>query len=188
MNYSASVTNNDNAGCGASAFKLESTLPVGWSGSFANPAMSLMPGTAATTTLTVTSAAGASAGTYPVGVRATNGSSATHSGAANSSYVVAGALATTVATNKAMYRRNENVAMTASVSSSGVPVANASVAFTIVKPNGATVVQNASTNASGVASATYRVTRADPVGTWQLRNNSSHLGSSASASSSFAVQ
>jgi uncharacterized protein YfaS (alpha-2-macroglobulin family) len=78
--------------------------------------------------------------------------------------------------------------MTASVSSNGSLVVNASVAFTIVKPNGATIVQNATTSAAGVASASYRVARKDPVGTWQLRNNASYLGSSASATGGFAVQ
>ena len=188
MSYSASVTNNDNAGCGASAMNLQSTLPAGWSGSFANPTVSLIPGAAATTTLTVTSAASASAGTYPVGVRVTNGGSVTHTGTANSGYVVAGALATSVTTNKTAYVRSDSVVMSASVSVSGIPVVNANVAFTIVKPNGATVVQNASTNASGVASASYRVTRKDPVGTWQLRDNASYLGASASAIGGFTVQ
>ncbi len=188
LNYSASITNNDNVGCGASALNLQATLPAGWSGSFANPTLSLMPGGGATTTLTVTSATSAVAATYPVGVRATNGSSAANSVLANTTYIVAGALVTTVATNKAVYRSNESVAMSASVRSGGIPVANASVAFTIIKPNGATVALNATTNASGVASANYRVSRKDPVGSWQLHDNASYLGSTASAVGGFAVQ
>ncbi|HET9975799.1 MAG TPA: NEW3 domain-containing protein [Burkholderiaceae bacterium] len=186
--YATSVTNNDNAGCGASALNLQSTLPAGWSGSFASPTLALMPGAAASTTLTVTSPASTVAGSYPVGVKAISGSSPAHSGSASSSYAVAGALTTSVATNSAVYRRNDMVTMTASVRSGGAPVANAGVVFTIVKPNGATVAYNAVSNASGVASASYRVARKDPLGAWQVHNNASFQGSSANAASAFAVQ
>lgn len=188
VNYSSSVRNNDNAGCGASAFNLQATLPVGWTSSIANPTLSLMPGAAATTTLTLTSAASASAGTYALGMRATNGSSTLHTASATSSYGVAGGLVTSVTTNKSTYLINDNVAMTANVSSGGAPVVGASVTFTLVKPNGASVVLNATSNASGVASASYRVTRKDPLGSWQLIDSASFLGSSASANGGFAVQ
>lgn len=188
VNYATSVTNNDSAGCGASAFNLQTVLPTGWNGSLVNPALSLMPGAAATTTLTVTSPASAGAGTYAVGVRASNGSSAAYSGSASSSYAVAGALATTLLTDKAIYRRNDSVVMTASVTSNGTPVVNASVAFTIVKANGATLVLKATTGASGLATTTYRLARKDPLGAWQVRDSVSHLGSSASATGGFTVQ
>ena len=188
VSYSVSVTNNDNAGCGASAMNFATAVPAGWSGSFANPTLSLMPGAVATTTLSVGSATNAPAGNYVVGVRATNGSSPANSGTVNASYLVAGALLTTVVTNKAVYRSNESVVMTASVSSAGQAAANADVTFTIIKPNGATSVLKASTNASGVASATYRVTRKDPPGAWQVLDSASYLGSSASATGAFVVQ
>ena len=192
LNYSASVSNNDNAGCAASTLSLQATLPAGWSSSFANPALSLMPGAAASTTLTVMSPASATAGSYPVGVAAVNGSSPANSASTSTSYAVAGAvvgvIATSVSTDKAVYRKSESVTMSASVRSGANPVVNASVVFTIVKPNGATVVQTAATNAAGMASTSYRVSRKDPAGAWQVRNHVSYQGSSASAQGGFTVQ
>ncbi len=94
----------------------------------------------------------------------------------------------TVATNKASYRANESVTMTATVRAGNVAVANASVSFTLVKPGGATVALTATTNASGTASAVYRLARKDPPGAWQVRDAASHGGASAGASAGFTVQ
>jgi Gametolysin peptidase M11/NPCBM-associated, NEW3 domain of alpha-galactosidase len=189
LGYSVNVTNNDSAGCGASSFNLQTTVPGGWSASPANTALTLMAGASAGTALSVTSAAGTASGSYAVATRAQNGASSAHQATASSSYTVAGtALATAVTTNKAVYRRNDSVAMSASVSTNGAPVANASVAFLLVKPNGATVTVYGTTNASGAAAASYRLARKDPQGEWQLHNNASYQGASASASGRFAVQ
>lgn len=188
LSYSVTVSNSDNAACGASVFNLQSTVPTGWSGSFASPALSLMPGAAATTTLTVASAAGTSAGTYPVGAKATNSASPTNTGSASGSYVVAGALVTSVSSNQALYGSNDTVALTASVSSGGKPTANASVSFRIIKPNGTVVMQTATTKASGIASTSYRVARKDPKGSWQVQDSASYLGATANAATSFTVQ
>ena len=72
--------------------------------------------------------------------------------------------------------------------SGGKPVANASVKFTLAKPNGATLVLNATTDAAGIARATYRISRKDPTGNWQVRGDASLAGASASANSAFTVQ
>ena len=188
LDYSARVTNNDNAGCGASAFNLQTVLLQGWTANLANPTLSLMPGVSAATTLAVVSPANAGAGTYAIGVNVVNGSSPANSASASSTYSIGGAIATTVATDKAAYRRNEAVTMSATVRSGGNPVANASVQFTIVKPNGATSVQTATTDAAGTARASYRISRKDPVGTWQLGNQASFQGGAASAAALFSVQ
>ena len=187
LNYSTSVTNNDNAGCGASTLNLQSTLLAGWSGSFANPALSLMPGAAASTTSRSRRparlwAATRSAWAPPI-ARALP--TAHRQAPATPSPVRS---RTAVATDKAVYRRNESVTMSASVRSGANPVANASVAFTIIKPNGATVVRRPPpTRRAWPARATACRARTLP-GPGRVRNNASYQGSSASAQGGFTVQ
>jgi Gametolysin peptidase M11/NPCBM-associated, NEW3 domain of alpha-galactosidase len=188
--YGASITNKDSAACGASAFALQSTLPAGWSAAFASPSLNLAAGATAITTLTVVSAAGSAGGTYAIAARAVNGAAPASTGSATASYTIAAAaaLSTSVATGKASYRLNENVTLSASVGAGGQPVVNATVRFTLTKPNGSTVVLNASSDAAGVAQARYRIGRKDPSGNWQVRGDASAAGTSASASSAFSVQ
>lgn len=191
--YGLSVANNDSAGCGSSSFNLQPGVPAGWSGNVANPTLVLMAGASATTTLNVASAATAATGSYPVTVAATHSAGSAYQAAGNATYTVAsvpaaGTLTTAVTTDKAVYRRNDSVAMTATVRANGTPVSNASVAFLIVKPTQATVTVYANTNASGVATATYRLARKDPVGDWEVRDSATYQSTTASASVRFAVQ
>lgn len=187
--YSVSVTNKDSSACAANSVSLQSVVPTGWSASFANPVVSLAPGASATTTLTVASPATAVAGTYAITAKAVNGASANLVGSASGSYsVAAAAMTASVATNKAVYARNDTVRMTTTVSAGGLPIAKAAVSFTLVKPDGTQVTQSASTDSSGVAASTYRLSRKEIAGGWQVRANASRNGSTASASSGFTVQ
>jgi hypothetical protein len=193
VGYGVSVANNDSAGCAAASLNLQPGVPSGWSGSVANPTLVLMPGATAGTTLSVASPAGTVAASYPISLRATHDAGSAYQAVGNATYSVVGTpvgstLSTAVTTNKAVYRRNDSVAMAATVSSNGQPVSNASVAFLLVKPNQATVTVYASTNAAGIANAAYRLSRKDPAGEWQLHDNATHQGSTASASGRFAVQ
>lgn len=187
--YTLSIVNKDSSACASTGFSLQSTKPAGWSGSFANPSLTLAPGASATTTLTVTSPTNAVAGSYAISASATNAASVSLVASAGASYTIgASALAAAATTNKSVYARNDTVRMTANVSSAGLPLANAAVSFTLVKADGTQVTQNASTDASGVATSSYRLSRKDSVGAWQLRINASRSGASASATSGFSVQ
>ncbi|MGA0608812.1 MG2 domain-containing protein [Caldimonas sp. KR1-144] len=187
--YGVSVTNKDSSNCAATSISLQSVVPAGWSASFANPVVSLAPGASAMTTLTVTSPVTAAAGTYGITAKAVNGANASLVGSASASYsVAAAALAASVTTNKAVYARNDTVRMTARVNAGGVPVANATVGFTLVRPDGTQVTQSASTDSNGVATSSYRLSRKEVVGAWQVRASASRNGSTASASGTFAVQ
>jgi Gametolysin peptidase M11/NPCBM-associated, NEW3 domain of alpha-galactosidase len=88
VTYTVSVTNLDSAGCSASSFNLAGAVPSGWSGSLGSSTLSLSPGAAGTASFTVTSSTSATAGTYPIGVTAKNGSSSTSAASASASYVV----------------------------------------------------------------------------------------------------
>jgi len=189
VTYSLTLTNKDSAACAASGFGVTRSLPSGWSGSLAANSLSLSPGASGTTTLTVTSPTSAAAGTYAIGVTATNSGATAYKATVSASYTVAAGWSASVTTSKASYARGETVSMTASVKSGSTPVAGASVAFRITKSNGAVVTLNATTNSSGVAIASLRLSKQkDPVGSYQLRADASKGSLSATASTSFGVQ
>jgi hypothetical protein len=188
VGYSMTVTNRDSSTCAAATFGLQAVLPSGWSGVLANPALSLVPGASASTTLTVTSASSAAAGTYAFSASAINGSATDYKGWANGSYVVGGALAASVRPDKPSYVTNETVRVTTTVTSGGRPLANAKVVVTVVKPSGATVAQKTSTDSSGSATTSYRISRKDGPGAWGLRAAATFSAQTASASGGFVVQ
>lgn len=182
------ITNKDASACSASAFAAQAALPSGWSGTVSPSSLTLAPGASANATLSVTAAANAAAGAYTVGVGVANSQSPAFTGAASGSLTVGSAIAATVATNKALYTRNETVRMSALVQSGGQPVAGAGVQFVVIRADGSTVNVAASTDSTGLAKASYRVSRRDVGGLWTLRGTASLGNSSASGSSAFSVQ
>lgn len=87
--YTITATNNDNSSCGASTFSLTTTnVPSGWTASFTNSQLSINPGSSSTTTLDVTSAAGASENYYDISVTATNQLDAAYNDSEIITYVV----------------------------------------------------------------------------------------------------
>jgi NPCBM-associated, NEW3 domain of alpha-galactosidase len=189
VNYTVSVTNRDSAACAASAYALQASVPAQWSGSFASSSLSLQPGAGATTSLTVGSAAGAAAGSYSIGVAAASAAAPSLSGSSSGNFVVAATAAQiTVVADKAVYLRNETVRMTSRLSSGGAPVVGGGVTFTLVKADGENVVQSASTDGNGVASSSYRISRKDRAGAWQLKAAASLSGTPINAASGFTVK
>jgi uncharacterized protein YfaS (alpha-2-macroglobulin family) len=101
--------------------------------------------------------------------------------------VLVSGLSVTVATDQASYTRGQTVTLTADVSANGSPAVNASVTFTITKPNGTVVKQTATTGASGTAVSKLRLKQNDPVGTYQVRADATLNGLAGSATTSFMV-
>jgi hypothetical protein len=193
VGYTVAVTNNDSSACAASSFNLQSSVPSGWSGSLGSSALTISPGSASSTTFTVTSPSTAPAGSYTVGATATNSTSTAFSGSGSASYSIVStptstSLTTSVATDKASYRKGNTVTITGIVTSGSTAVANASVTFTVTKPNGTVVTQTATTGSNGQAVYKLKVTQKDSIGTYQVRDVASSNGSSANASTTFLVQ
>lgn len=189
VTYTVSVTNNDNAGCTASTFNLQTTAPVGWGAAFAASTLNLSPGASVSTTMTVTSPVLTADGFYTIGVAATNSSNSVYTASTSATYVVVSSLNVSVSTDKPSYIRNQTVTITAVVSGDGLPAAGANVTFTITKPNGAKVTGTATTGSSGSAVYQYRPSRKDPIGTYQITINA-NLGNAifGSGGASFTVQ
>jgi uncharacterized repeat protein (TIGR01451 family) len=190
VTYTVWVTNNNNAGCTASTFTLQTTLPSGWTAAFASPTLTLSSGEMASTTLTIGSPASAADGFYTIGVTATNSADTTYTASTSATYVIVSSLHVTVSTDKTSYTRNRTVSITAMVSSSGgSPAANASVMFTLTKANGAVVTGTATTGANGVAVFSYRLKKQDPTGSYQVTANASMNSTFfGNATASFTVQ
>lgn len=191
VGYTLSVRNADSAGCTATTFDLSPQLPTGWSATLATPAVTLAPGATVTVPLTVSSSTSAAAGTYAVGVRASNHDASTYAATATSSYTVAAATSpasSSVSTDRASYARGDSVRMSATILVNGRPAAKTKVLFTLRKPDGSLVTQSATTSSSGVANANYRLGRRDPAGAWELEGSASPGGNATTAQAGFAVQ
>ncbi len=166
VSYSVSVTNNDSAACGSSAFSMSSAQPNGWSAVFANPSLAVSPGQTSSSTLMMTVPAGTPAGTYPVSSSATGSSSG--SANANCTVVNTSALAVNLSVPNSAYSRRSSVIMTAKATNGGANVSGATATFALTKPNGTTVTKRLSTDSSGTATWTYRISSKDPMGVFSV--------------------
>jgi hypothetical protein len=82
VNYSVSVTNNDNSGCSGSTFNLSAALPNSWTSSFNSSTLTINPRVSASTTLSVTSPTTAADGFYTITVTATDSAAPTYTASA----------------------------------------------------------------------------------------------------------
>ncbi len=190
VNYTVAVTNNDSMACGTSTFSLQAGAPAGWIATHTATTLAIAPGEVVSTSLAVTSASTATAGSYNLSSTASNNG---YSGTAAATYSVAsqvaGTISTTLTTDKSNYFKGETVTISAQVSVDGVPTSGASVNFTVTKPNGVIISQIATTNTSGQAIYKLRLNKQkDPAGSYLVRNVSTSNGQSVSASTSFDVR
>ncbi|MBI3330163.1 MAG: peptidase M11 [Nitrospinae bacterium] len=186
VTYTVSVTNNDNGGCTASPFSLQATnVPSGWTASFAVSALVVSPAGSASTTLQVTTAA--PDGFNTIGVKAANTADLSYTASTSASVMVVAGLTVTVQADKPSYNRNQWVTLTATVSGNSSPAANASVTFTVLKPNGAKVTGTAVTGSTGTAVYKFRLKQTDPLGTYNVTANANLNGIIGSGTTSFSV-
>ncbi|MBU9722421.1 MULTISPECIES: S8 family serine peptidase [Bacillaceae] len=93
---------------------------------------------------------------------------------------------TDVSTNSNYYVRGQNVTVSAEVrDQDGAALSNATVSFTITRPNGSTVTNTGTTNSAGVATWTVSTSGATATGTYQVTAETSltnYEGSSDSTS------
>ena len=97
-------------------------------------------------------------------------------------------LAITVSTDRPSYLRNESVSVTAKVTSNTAAIANATVNFTVTKPDGSTIGGGTTTGTDGTAMYKLRLKKQDPVGNYQVDSRITVNGQPASADTAFNVQ
>jgi len=165
VNYTATVTNNDSAGCGPSTFSFLSSQESGWGASSMLP-LTLDPGAFGNSTLTITPYSGEN-DTWPISVTATNSGATAFAASATVNCTVLPLpppITVSVVTDKPSYKPRTTVKMTATVVSGTNPVSGASVKFTLTR--GTTVTtKTVSTVADGTAVWSYKLTPKDPSNT-----------------------
>lgn len=190
--YTVAVTNKDSSACAATSFALARTVPSGWTATLGATSLSLSPGTSGSTTLTVVSAGGATAGGYAIAAATSSSVGSVHTANATTTYTVAAATGTvsdSVGTDKTSYARGDTAAISALVKNSGVALAGASVTFTVTAPAGSTTTLRATTGSDGYARMSYRTGKTKTsVGTYGVRADASASGGSATATTSFGVR
>jgi len=166
-------------------------VPSGWSAVFGSPTIILSPGSSSSTSLNVTSPVSATAGSYVVTTQAANSTAPIYSGSASAVFSVAPpapAASISITTDRTSYNLSQTVTMRGVVSAAGIPVAGATVSFTMTKSNGAVVLASGVTGTDGVAVVKYRFNKKDPKGTYQDKAAATVNGSLTSAATSFLVQ
>ena len=165
--YAVSITNNDSSGCAPSAINVGSNEPSGWSTSLSSSSVTLGPGQSASVSLGKGSPLSAPVGTYFVNFTASNTTS-NATDTANATVVTPPSLSATVSVSAASFTRPGTVPITTVVMNGGVPVAGASVAYTLMAPNGNKTTQSAITNGSGAATWNFKLNQKSLVGSYSV--------------------
>lgn len=186
LTYVVTVKNMDSAACGSSSFALQAGQATGWNASLSPATLALAPGASASATLSVVSPLAAS-GANVINIAAANTAAPAHTAAATATYQVEG-MSVLASTSKPSYSAGQTVAMTATVRSGTTAVAGAAVTFTVRQPNGVLATLQATSNSSGIASASYRTARKNAAGVYQLQAAATALSQSASGTTTFSVQ
>jgi plastocyanin len=174
--FTMTVTNTDNGACAASSFTLGATVPAGWTSSLAQTALTLAPGASGAVGLTVTPPETAS-GRYTLNASAARPSTGTTTGAFTVD-VTPPPLKAALSVPTTTYKRNSLVPLT-TVVTRGTRAAQASVRFSVVRPDGLTDTLTVSTDANGKSSwsyparvrGTHRVTATATAGTETVTSN-----------------
>ncbi|MGV8943534.1 NEW3 domain-containing protein [Thermomonas sp.] len=173
VSYTVNVRNNDTATCAATAFSVARSVPAGWTGTLGSTSLTLSPGIASTTSLTVTSPTTATGGSYGLGAGVSSAAGSGHTANASASMLIATALTPPPTCT----RRAPTITMTGGSTSPVAP--GTQVGYTVKVLN----------NDSAVCTTTaFRVARAVPYGwTGTLGSTSMSIAPGASASTSLNV-
>ena len=188
VNFTVTVTNNDNAACASSSFNLGDAVPAGWSGALGMQSMTLPPGNYSSMNLQVTSPPGTGNGYYNFNGSAANASAPSYNGTGADTYIINPATLTmTATTNSQSYTRGQTVTITSTVLTNGQPQPGANVTVVMTKADHTQVTMTGTTGSAGTFVATYRLRTHDPTGTYTVQSSTSYNGQQAQANTSFAV-
>ena len=153
LTVTMTVGNTDNRACATDSFTVGATVPAGWTYSFSQPSLMLAPGATGSVALTVTPPVTATAGRYtPSALAAHPGASATTGSFAVD--VTPPPLKAALSVPATSYKRNALVPLTTTVTR-GTASAQASVRFSVTRPDGLTETRTVATDATGKAAWSY---------------------------------
>lgn len=170
LSYLVTVTNNNSSSCGSSTFSLNQSAPAGWSGTFSQASLALIPGQSWTTTLSVSSPPDATPGAYGVSTTV----SSTYMSSANATYTVQAPTDTqppTAPTGLTATLKRTQVQLAWSASSDNVGVVNYSVWRNDVRIGTISGTSFNDTPPSGVTTVTYVVRAHDATGNTSASSN-----------------
>ncbi|WP_164008578.1 NEW3 domain-containing protein [Pyxidicoccus trucidator] len=147
------VVNTDNRACTAGSFTVGATVPSGWTHSFSQTALTLAPGASGSVGLTVTPPETAMAARYPLSALASHPGAASTSGTFTVD-VTRPPLKAVLSVPATSYKRNSVVPLTTLVTR-GTLAAQASVRFSVSRPDGLTETRTVSTDTTGKAAWSY---------------------------------
>lgn len=190
--FTATLTNNDNAGCAPSIFSMQAFVPVGWTAVFSNLSPSVAPGSSVSTSMSVKSAATAVDGFYTMTARGSDAATG-RAVAARATYVVKSSIETSVQTDQLSYSTLAAVNITTSVRASGAAVPGASLTVVVTAPvlrqRTKITTLTTTTNANGVGVVRLQLKKGSAKGTYRVESRASLSGSLTSqATTSFIVQ
>jgi hypothetical protein len=198
VNYTVTVTDNDSSSCGVSTFSLQPTIAYGWTDTLSSSQLTLNAGESSSTTLFVTSDVNSGNGSNPVGIIATSIADFVYAASAWATYSVGvpsvpsptpSTPTVTVATTQTTYNAGQTVGVSATVSSQGNPVANASVTFNVADPTGAVIGSGTgTTGTNGTASFKVKLGRRVAKGTYAAKGQTLVNAVAASGATTFQVQ
>jgi NPCBM-associated, NEW3 domain of alpha-galactosidase/Astacin (Peptidase family M12A) len=194
VSFTLNLVDHDSSNCGSSSFNLGASVPSGWSFALGSSMLTLSPGGNASTTLQVTSLGGAANGYYTVGAKADDASATQYTASASATYVVSTATTTTpslsVGTNQSSYSPGQTVAITVTLLLGTSADAGAGTNVTVTTSDGKTTTLTGTTDSSGAASLSYKLSKHAAAGTYGVQATAAAAGNSASvmASITFNVQ
>jgi hypothetical protein len=159
--YTVTVTNRDSASCTGGTFALAGSVPSPLSGSMTPTSLTLAPGASASATLTVSSAAGTPAGSYPIGAGTVG--LANRTATANATYWIDGTAPNPPANLRASVKSSRVTLSWSASSDSG----GSGVARYEIRRNGSVVGSTASTtytDSPGSGTFAYTVVAIDGAG------------------------
>ena len=174
--FTLTVANTDNRACTASSFAVGATVPAGWTYGFTQASLTLAPGASGSVGLTVTPPVTAD-GRYTLSALASHPGASTTTGTFTVD-VTPPPLKAALSVPATSYRRNSVVPLTTTVTR-GARAAQASVRFSVSRPDGVSEALTVSTDANGKAAwsytarvrGTHRVTATATSGTEMATTN-----------------
>jgi M6 family metalloprotease-like protein len=177
LGFTMTVTNTDNPACAAGSFAVGATVPSGWTSSLSQTALTLAPGASGSVGLTVTPPETAAAGQYALSAQASHAGAASTTGTFTVG-VTRPPLKAVLSVPATSVKRNSVVPLTTQVTR-GTRAAQATVRFSVSRPDGVNELRTVSTDAAGKATwsytvrlrGTYRVTATATAGTESASSN-----------------
>lgn len=186
LSYTATITNNDSASCGASSFALLSALPTGFSDSLAQSYVTIETGQSASFPLTVTSSNSVSNGSYSFYIVAVNTLATSYMGVASATYIVQENNVTlTIVPQNASFARNTTAVFKLTLANGTSPIANNPINLAITGP--INLVGNAYTGINGLLYVELSLSDLFPLGHYEFTASTSFQGTTVVTQTGFSI-